>query len=56
MNREKIKEQLSEHFSAWEELTETEQEDLLANSQLVEYKKVSMYMVATQPAPDLFLF
>ena len=39
MNREKIKEQLSEHFSAWEELTETEQEDLLANSQLVEYKK-----------------
>jgi len=22
MNREKIKEQLSEHFSAWEELTE----------------------------------
>ncbi|HPY53058.1 MAG TPA: Crp/Fnr family transcriptional regulator [Treponemataceae bacterium] len=39
MNREKIKEQLSEHFSAWEELTETEQEDLLANSQLIEYKK-----------------
>lgn len=34
-----IREQLSEHFSAWEELSTKEQEGLLKNSQLIHYKK-----------------
>ena len=34
-----LKEELSKYFSAWEELTNKEQEDLLKNSQIVSYKK-----------------
>ena len=35
----KIKKQLAEHFSAWNDLTKEEQETLLQNSQIVTYQK-----------------